>query len=102
MPCEASTRVNVSATFEHRCPFVDEIDKGSISITWDTQGKTIELHSLAAWLDTFKERRISHEDLTQLVREELATPGIEVIAVSTTWRTADLGVRVDAVFREPL
>jgi NADPH-dependent 7-cyano-7-deazaguanine reductase QueF len=75
------------------CPFVQEIDNGTLTVSWDTAGWTFELHALRAYLNTFQDREISHEDLTAEIRAELSGHhGIEAVAVRSTWRTAGMEV----------
>jgi NADPH-dependent 7-cyano-7-deazaguanine reductase QueF len=76
------------------CPFVNEVDNGTITITWEADGWTLELHSLRAYLSTFQDREISHEELTEEIRAELSTHhGINEVTVNTNWRTAGMEVR---------
>ena len=97
VPVDSAVTVTVTASMTHLCPFVDEVDHGTITITWqpDTEGgHTIELHSLRAYLDGFAEDRIAHEDLTRRVADDLDTlPGLTVTAVESGWLTAGMGVR---------
>jgi NADPH-dependent 7-cyano-7-deazaguanine reductase QueF len=93
VPTEATVTLTAKATIQHLCPFVQEVDNGNIAITWETDGWTFELHSLRAWLNSFTGREISHEDLTEEVRAELSGHhGIKGVTVTTTWRTAGMGV----------
>lgn len=90
----AAVRMVISSPLRHQCPFVDEVDQGAIALTWTTDGGTIELHSLRKYLDGFRDRRISHEELTGLIRGEVrGLDGIKDITVETTWNTAGMGVR---------
>jgi len=45
---ETASAVTVEATgpVTHLCPHRDEIDHGTVTITWVCEGRTIELHSL--------------------------------------------------------
>lgn len=102
VPTESMVRLHASGPLQHLCPFVQEIDRGLVTIGWDTDGWTIELHSLAAYLESFREREISHEDLTEELRAELSgRHGITNVTVETEWNTAGLGVTC-AVPGEPL
>lgn len=93
VPIEAGVRMSTTASIQHMCPFVQEVDNGTITIGWDTDGWTFELHALRAYLNTFAGREISHEDLTDEVRAELSSHyGIDRVAVSTSWRTAGMEV----------
>ena len=92
-PIEAAVRMETTASIQHMCPFVHEVDNGTITVAWETDGWTFELHSLRAYLNSFQDREISHEDLTAEVEAELSGHyGIEAVSVSTTWRTAGMEV----------
>jgi NADPH-dependent 7-cyano-7-deazaguanine reductase QueF len=94
-PCAAQVTVTYTGPLTHRCPFVDEVDNGTTTITWTTAGATLELHALAAWLAQFDELVVSHEDLTARIRTELADQeGIADVAVRTAWTTAGAEVTV--------
>lgn len=87
----------------HLCPFVPEVDEGTVTITWITAGATLELHALAAWLGDFAGDKVSHEDITvdiQAGLDELA--GITNVEVVTRWSTAGGEVVVRVVPRERL
>jgi len=84
----------VEGRIRHLCPFVDEVDHGTVRVEWVTDGSTIELHSLRAYLAGWSEEKISHEQITQKIRQDLeALPGLTITVVSTTWDTA--GFRVE-------
>jgi NADPH-dependent 7-cyano-7-deazaguanine reductase QueF len=94
VPTAQDITVTATAYIRHRCPYRDEIDEGTISITWQTRGATFELHSLRAYLDGFADTLISHEALTGAVRHELAQQEpITIVAVESCWDTADMEVR---------
>lgn len=94
VPIEAKVTVTATANIRHMCPFVQEIDNGTITVTWDADGWTIELHSLRAYLSTFRDREISHEELTEEIRAELNSHhGLSVRSVVTNWDTAGMEVR---------
>lgn len=87
------TVLRVTAPLVHLCPFRDEVDKGAVTITWETEGQTFELHSLASYLQSFRPVRISHEALTLHIKDSLnASAGLTVVSVATLWGTAGLGV----------
>jgi NADPH-dependent 7-cyano-7-deazaguanine reductase QueF len=93
VPIEATVTLTTTADIQHMCPFVKEVDNGSVTITWEAQGWTIELHSLRAYLNTFHDREISHEELTDEIGAELGSyHGISVKSVNTNWRTAGMEV----------
>lgn len=94
VPVEANATLTATADIQHLCPFVNEVDNGTVTITWKAEGWTIELHSLRAYLNTFHDREISHEELTEEVRAELNSHhGISIETVNTTWRTAGMGIK---------
>jgi NADPH-dependent 7-cyano-7-deazaguanine reductase QueF len=94
VPVETKVRVSTTAPLQHLCPFVHEVDNGNVTILWDTDGWTFELHSLRDYLNTFSKREISHEDLTAELRAELQNHhGINNVTVETTWRTAGMEVQ---------
>lgn len=94
VPVEAGVRVSATSPIQHMCPFVQEVDNGTITISWDTAGWTLELHALRAYLNTFRDREISHEELTAEIEAELSGfVGIEAVTVATTWRTASMEVK---------
>jgi NADPH-dependent 7-cyano-7-deazaguanine reductase QueF len=92
-PTDATVTMRVKASIRHLCPFVQEVDDGHVTVDWDTDGWTFELHSLRAYLRSFTDREISHEDLTEEVRAELSSHhGIKGVTVTTTWRTAGMEI----------
>lgn len=94
VPIEATVTLTATAGIQHMCPFVQEVDNGTVAITWRAEGWTIELHSLRSYLSSFHERAISHEELTEEIRAELNSHhGISIEAIETLWRTAGMGIR---------
>ena len=94
-PIDATVRMSATADIQHMCPFVHEVDNGTITITWTADGWTLELHSLRDYLNTFHDREISHEELTEEVRAELTTHhGINDVEVTSKWHTAGMEVVV--------
>lgn len=97
-PCDAQVAMSYTTPLTHLCPFVDEIDNGTVTITWATAGATLELHALAAWLGEFRTDRMSHEDITESIHDALDDlPGITDVQVITRWSTA--GGQVEVVRR---
>jgi NADPH-dependent 7-cyano-7-deazaguanine reductase QueF len=88
--------VALNAPIRHLCPFKDEVDSGTITITWTCAGFTIELHSLASYLAQFSDSAISHEDLVEFIALDMDALGNGIAATSVTARftTAGLGVEV--------
>lgn len=104
VPTDA-TGVTVTATraMTHLCPHVDEVDNGTITLTWTTTDVTLELHSLAAHLDTYADVRVSHEELNQQIALVVAAAGVGPVWVRSTWDTAGFAVEVtNVVLREPV
>ena len=89
-----SVGVIVTATghLNHLCPFRDEPDAGLVSVSWVSDGETLELHSLREYLDTFSQERVSHEELTTRISQDIESAGIKVVAVETEWVTAGMKV----------
>lgn len=88
-----SVTMTVTAPLRHQCPFVNETDEGSVTLTWTTSGNTLELHALRGYLDQFADWVISHEELTDKIRDDLgAVQGIYAVQVETRWSTAGMGV----------
>jgi NADPH-dependent 7-cyano-7-deazaguanine reductase QueF len=93
----ADVDVCVTATLVHRCPHVPEVDAGEVRIGWRCAGKTVELHSLAGYLASWEAQAVSHEDVTEQIRADLAAlEGIENVGVSSAWTTAGMAVTVQA------
>lgn len=93
VPSKADVTITVTSPLRHLCPFVDEVDNGTVTITWRAKGKTFELHSLRAYLDGWKDSEISHEDITDIIRRDLSvTPLIEIVEVRSAWDTAGMAV----------
>lgn len=94
VPSDTDVTVTASADLRHRCPFVNEVDFGRIHIAWRTVGATYELHSLAEYLRTFKDAELSHEEITDRIRDDLSVVReIEILSVETTWLTGGMEVR---------
>jgi NADPH-dependent 7-cyano-7-deazaguanine reductase QueF len=96
VPTDAPVTIVATAPVHHLCPFVNEADHGRVTAVWTCNGSTVELHSLAAYLDGFTERSISHEDLVDEVFERLgeAAPDITVASVTARFTTAGITVEI--------
>lgn len=82
--------VKVTGRVVKRCPYKDEQDHGTVTLTFDVpEGDAPELHGLAAYLAGFRTEAISHEDFTRSICLDLP-----VVEVRTTWDTAGLSVEV--------
>lgn len=64
-----------------RCPYVDEIDVGTLAVTMP--GDAPELHGLAEKITAIGHGRISHEEFTRQVLALLPRPALVV----THWQT---------------
>jgi NADPH-dependent 7-cyano-7-deazaguanine reductase QueF len=96
VPCPELLSVTVEATVTKRCPFKDETDAGTVTVVWNSEGKTLELHSLREYLDGFGDVALSHEEFTDAVGAHLSSL-IGDVQVWSEWETAGMKVRVDAV-----
>lgn len=91
--------VKITAPVEKRCPYKDEQDEGSLTLTFRVFKDAPELHELAENLSTWTDIPISHEDFTDAVVRRWHSEGC--VSARSTWRTAGLEVSVD-VPGEPL
>ncbi|MFC5789574.1 hypothetical protein ACFPPE_06875 [Agromyces tardus] len=88
--------ITVHAPLRHLCPFVDEIDNGTVTVEFRVTTTTFEAHALAAYFAEFADTRISHEALTDRIFTELnAHDGPTVTRVSSEWTTAGMNIRVE-------
>lgn len=95
VPEEAADVVmQATSTLLHLCPHKDEEDVGSVTITWQCAGGTLELHALAEYLGKYEQCEISHEAITDRIYHDLAAlSGIEDVQVLTRWTTAGMEVQ---------
>lgn len=94
---QSPTAVTITGPLVHLCPHVPEVDAGTAELAWVCDGATVELHTLAAYLASWSDQAISHEELTEQIRADLsALEGIEHVRVVTRWRTAGMAVTVAA------
>lgn len=82
----ADVTVTITAPVSKLCPVKDERDNGTVTITYCTDGSAFELHDLAGYLRSFRDRHLSHEDFTHEIAEHLAA------AVTSSWTTAGMTV----------
>ena len=93
VPCASVVTMTATGDIRHLCPFEDEVDYGTISVTWTTNGQTVELHSMAQWFREFRDVKISHEELTDHIVSELRLmSGLTDVTVTTTWETAGMQI----------
>ncbi len=96
VPDDTQSRVTVTGPLVHRCPHVEEVDAGTVEVSWRCADATIELHSLAAYLASWEGQRVSHEELTAQIAADLEQlDGIEDVSVVSRWRTAGLAVTIE-------
>lgn len=95
VPDTTGCRVTVVATLVHLCPHVPETDAGTVELSWRCAEMTLEMHSLAAYLASWSDQQVSHEELTlQLVRDVEMVDGVTDVDATTRWRTAGMAVQV--------
>lgn len=91
------TEIKVVASFVHHCPFVDEEDKGTITIIYRVYEEILELHSLRRYLDNWEEVRISHEEITHRIKQDIeAAISPATLSVTTYFVTAGMDVTTTA------
>lgn len=90
---DGDTTVTAWGDLSHLCPYRDETDNGRVRVVWQTEGQTIELHSLADYFASYADSRMSHEEITDRIRHDLSTIlGLTLLMVTTEWDTAGLEV----------
>lgn len=88
-----TTTLTVSAAVMKSCPYHEEADEGTATLTFDVgEVDGPELHDLAAKLTDWEKDRISHEDFTRALLAKFGA--VEVV---TRWQTAGLDVECRAV-----
>jgi NADPH-dependent 7-cyano-7-deazaguanine reductase QueF len=93
----SEARVTVTAPLVHRCPHVPEVDVGTVTIGWRCTDVTLELHALVAYLATWHDHEVSHEELTVQIRRDLVSlDGLDDVTVSSRWTTAGCAVVVES------
>jgi NADPH-dependent 7-cyano-7-deazaguanine reductase QueF len=93
----SEAKVTVKSVLIHRCPHVEEVDVGTVAISWRCTDVTLELHSLAAYLATWESQKISSEEITMQIRNDLEQlDGLDDVDVSTTWQTAGFSVLIES------
>lgn len=90
---DADVTVTITGPLIHLCPFRDEEDLGTITLTWACHGQTFELHSLAEYLGCREQTQLSHEEITDRIAFDLGSvDGLDLLSIETTWTTAGMGV----------
>ncbi|WP_280502034.1 hypothetical protein [Nocardia farcinica] len=70
------------------------MDRGRVTVHLLVGASTLELHELAAYFQSFRDERITHEALTDRIYTELSTAAVTVTKVVTCWKTAGMPVKV--------
>lgn len=102
--CEAT-----ALTFQHHCPIKDEVDRGTLHLTWTTTTVTLELHSLAEYLTAWRTAAMTHEAVCDRIAHDLTANGVDNVTATFTGYTAGLTftttagtTTTHAVLRDPL
>lgn len=90
VPCPDTVEMSAEFTARHLCPFVEEADEGTVTISWVTaHGETFELHALAKLVAARQFERVSHEQWTaDLASAVAAGARVSGLVVSSVWSTA--------------
>lgn len=79
--------MKVTADVQKMCPIKDEVDNGTVTITYRTSdGGALELHALAAYLVTYSGQHLTHEEFVHRVAADVGGH------VSSTWTTAGMTI----------
>lgn len=92
VPDPSDVTMTATGQLMHLCPHKDEVDTGTVTITWRVGGSTFELHTLRQYLSGFRHSTLSHEQITDRIRHDLSVEGLDLISVETNWVTADMEV----------
>lgn len=89
--------ITISGPASKRCPYRDELDEGTVTITLDlTYGDGPELHTLSERL--VSEDEVSHEQWTDALQDWLMSQcdgRLTSVRVQSAWNTAGMAVTVD-------
>lgn len=98
VPCADEVRMSAEFTARHLCPFREEIDDGTVTVSWVTShGVTFELHALADAIGAREGEEVSHERWTADLTARLAEVDVADLAVTSTWTTAGATITVGSV-----
>lgn len=89
-------RAEVTMPLTHLCPFRDEVDNGTATLRWLVDERTLELHSVRRWLDSFARVVASHESVTGTLHDTLSQLNLPGVSVTTRWETAGGAVVIEA------
>jgi hypothetical protein len=98
VPCPDVVEMAAEFVARHLCPFVDEADDGSVTVSWVTShGETFELHALSELVRAREQERVSHEQWTADLAGDLAAAAqVSELGVTSVWSTAGATVTVRA------
>ena len=78
--------VNLTARLTCLCPVNGRRDYATVEIAYVPTGAVVELESLQRWLDSYAMETISHEEITQAIRDEIAEETMaDDLTVRTRW-----------------
>lgn len=97
VPAAVGVQVRVAGRLAHRCPYVDEVDVCQVTVEWTTTGTTFELHSLAGYLQSFSDVKVSNEDLADDLAGHLSNLLGSPVNATVECTVAGLVVRAHAV-----
>lgn len=70
-PCPRGLHVTLEAQVRALCPFTGAPDHYEVQVEFISSGTCIEAHSFQEYLDGFQARRISQEELTTAINDDL-------------------------------
>lgn len=91
----AGVEVEVIGYLSHLCPFRNEVDRGTITMSWVTAGTNVELHSLHDLLRSYRHVAVSHEEVTVRIADALTECGLKNVEVQTHFITSGMQCRID-------
>lgn len=71
-PCPQGLLVVITASVQSRCPFTGAPDSYVLRLEYVSTGRCVEAISLGEWLDGFKGKTISQEELADAVASTMA------------------------------
>lgn len=84
-------RVTVTADATKLCPYANEMDEGTVEVTFEVHNSDApEIHLLGAKLEAAYGQARSHEEFTRWVAQSVGA-----IRVVTRWRTAGMDILCD-------
>jgi NADPH-dependent 7-cyano-7-deazaguanine reductase QueF len=89
--------VTIRASCAHLCPFKDEVDYGTVTVTTKVPYRGVEIHSWVAYLESWDDTKISHEFLTAEIGKALVqvlNATVDEVLVVSEWTTAGADITV--------